>query len=324
MTPGDCFEPGHVDLQIEVADVADDRVVRHLRHVLAGDDVAAAGGGDEDVALRGGVFHRGDFVAFHRRLQGADRVDLGDEHPGAEAPHRVGTALADVAVAADHDHLAGDHDVGRPLDAVGQRLAAAVEVVELALGDRVVDVDRRHLQLAALVHLVEAVDAGGRLLRQAADAGAAGRGTCRGPWRSGRRRRRGSGSAAGRRGRTASARCTSRTPRRSRPSRRRPGRRLAAMAAAAWSWVEKMLQLLQVTSAPSSASVSISTAVWIVMCRQPAMRAPVSGLRAAVLLAQGHQAGHFVLGQLDLLAAPIGQAIELGGRTIEHFVRQSS
>ena len=43
-------EPGHVDLQVEVADVADDRVVLHLRHVLAGDDVAAAGGGDEDVA----------------------------------------------------------------------------------------------------------------------------------------------------------------------------------------------------------------------------------------------------------------------------------
>ena len=53
---------------------------------------------------------------------------------------------------------------------------------------------------------------------------------------------------------------------------------MAAIAAAAWSCVEKMLQLLQVTSAPSSISVSISTAVWIVMCRQPAMRAPVSGL----------------------------------------------
>ena len=82
----------------------------------------------------GGLFHRGHFVAFHRGLQGVDRVDLGDDHAGAEAAHRVGTALADVAVAGDDDDLAGDHDVGRPLDAVGQRLAAAVEVVELALG----------------------------------------------------------------------------------------------------------------------------------------------------------------------------------------------
>ena len=95
------FEPGHVDLDVEVADVADDRVVLHLLHVLAADDVAAAGGGDEDVALRGGLFHRGDFVAFHRGLQGVDRVDLGDDHAGAELRIDVGTALADVAVAGD-------------------------------------------------------------------------------------------------------------------------------------------------------------------------------------------------------------------------------
>ena len=52
------------------------------------------------------------------------------------------------------------------------------------------------------------------------------------------------------------------------------------MAAAAWSWVEKMLQDDQRTVAPRWVSVSISTAVWIVMCRQPAMRAPASGLDA--------------------------------------------
>src|ERR1700691_688070 len=49
-------------------------------------------------------------------------------------------------------------------------------------------------------------------------------------------------------------------------------------AAGAWSWVEKMLQLTQRTSAPSATRVSISTAVWIVMCSEPAMRDPVSGL----------------------------------------------
>lgn len=35
----------------------------------------------------------------------------------------------------------------------------------------------------------------------------------------------------------------------------------AAIAAAAWSWVEKMLQLLQVTSAPRAVRVSMRTAV---------------------------------------------------------------
>ena len=49
------------------------------------------------------------------------------------------------------------------------------------------------------------------------------------------------------------------------------------MAAAAWSWVEKMLQEAQRTSAPSASSVSINTAVWMVMWSEPATRAPFSG-----------------------------------------------
>ena len=50
------------------------------------------------------------------------------------------------------------------------------------------------------------------------------------------------------------------------------------MAAAAWSCVLKMLQLAQRTSAPKSARVSIRTAVWMVMCREPEIRAPAKGL----------------------------------------------
>src|SRR5690242_1263049 len=45
-----------------------------------------------------------------------------------------------------------------------------------------------------------------------------------------------------------------------------------------------MLQLAQRTEAPNSASVSISTAVWMVMCNEPVMRTPCSGLDAAYFL----------------------------------------
>ena len=38
-----------------------------------------------------------------------------------------------------------------------------------------------------------------------------------------------------------------------------------------------MLHDTQRTSAPSAVSVSISTAVWMVMCSEPAMRAPFKG-----------------------------------------------
>lgn len=61
------------------------------------------------------------------------------------------------------------------------------------------------------------------------------------------------------------------------PFQAKTGTPVAAMAAAAWSWVEKMLHELHRTDAPRCTSVSISTAVWMVMCRQPAMRAPFSG-----------------------------------------------
>ena len=53
-----------------------------------------------------------------------------------------------------------------------------------------------------------------------------------------------------------------------------------ATAAAAWSWVEKMLHEAQRTSAPSATRVSMRTAVWIVMCSEPAIRAPASGLES--------------------------------------------
>ena len=79
------------------------------------------------------------------------------------------------------------------------------------------------------------------------------------------------------------------------------------MAAAAWSWVEKMLQEAQRTSAPRACSVSISTAVWIVMCSEPVMRAPLSGWLFGEFLADGHQAGHFGFRDADFLAAPGGQ-----------------
>ena len=111
-----------------------------------------------------------DLVAFHRRLQRADRVDLGDDDAAALAAQRLRAALADFAEAEHHRDLAAEHDVGRAREAVGQRVAAAVDVVELALGDRVVDVDRREEQRARFHHLIQAVHAGRRLLADAAQS----------------------------------------------------------------------------------------------------------------------------------------------------------
>ena len=159
-----------LDLVVEVADVADDGAILHRAHVLDGDDVLVAGRGDEDVGARRGVFHGDDFIAFHRRLQRADRIDFGDHDAAAGLAQRGGRALADVAEARDHRDLARHHDVGAAADAVDQRFTAAIEVVELRLGDAVVDVDRRPQQRAGLLHVVETMHARGGLFGDALDA----------------------------------------------------------------------------------------------------------------------------------------------------------
>ena len=49
------------------------------------------------------------------------------------------------------------------------------------------------------------------------------------------------------------------------------------MAAAAWSQVEKILHEHHLTSAPNTSKVSIKTAVYIVICKDPVIRAPNKG-----------------------------------------------
>ena len=110
-----------------------------------------------------------DVEALHQRLQRVDRVDLGDADPGALALHRLRAALTDVAVTADQHGLAADQGVGATVDAVDQRVPSAVLVVELGLGHRVVDVDRREGQVTGRRELVEPQHAGGGLLGDALD-----------------------------------------------------------------------------------------------------------------------------------------------------------
>ncbi|RCI13972.1 hypothetical protein L249_8305 [Ophiocordyceps polyrhachis-furcata BCC 54312] len=147
---GILLEPGHVNLNVEVAN-----------------DIAASGGGDENLANRGRLFHRRHLVAGDGGLEGVDRIDLSDDDAGAHAVQGHGTALADIAKASHDGHLAGNHDIGGALDAVDQGLAAAVQVVKLGLCDRVIDVDGGYQELLLFEHAVQVVDARRRLLRDA-------------------------------------------------------------------------------------------------------------------------------------------------------------
>lgn len=167
---GVLVEPSGVNFAIEMSDVADDGVLQHHLEVAALDDPGAAGGGDEYAGFLGGFVHGGDLVALHGGLKSVDGIDFGDEDAGAESAKSLGAALADVSVSGDAGDLTGDHDVGSALDAVDERLPAAVQVVKFGLGDGIVDVDGGDLEKSLLVELVEIMDSGGGFLGAAKDA----------------------------------------------------------------------------------------------------------------------------------------------------------
>jgi len=161
---GEALKTLKIDLVVEVTDVADDSVVLHLSHMFGHDDVLVTSGGDKDI---GGVNDRLDslnLVALHACLECADGVDLSDDDAGTLSLHGSSAALADIAESANDDLLTSKHDIGGAHKTVGEGVLAAVNVVELLLGDGVVDIDGSEEELALLGHLLKSVHTGGGLL----------------------------------------------------------------------------------------------------------------------------------------------------------------
>lgn len=158
------LQPGNVDLNVEVTNVANNGVVAHGLEVAADQDVTATSGGNEDLTDLGGLLHGGDLVTLDSSLEGVDGVDLGDENASTHGVKGLGTTLTDITVTGDDTDLTSDHDIGGTLDTVDEGLTATVQVVELGLGDTVVDVDGRDLEGTLLQHTVKVVDTGGGLL----------------------------------------------------------------------------------------------------------------------------------------------------------------
>merc|ERR1719162_2582637 len=157
----------HFNLIVKVTNVANDRVVLHLLHALQGNDLEVASGCHEYVNLADDLLQGGHLEALHACLQGTDRVALCDVNTGTGAAQGEGAALADVAVAAHHGALASNHDISGAHDGVGERVAAAVDIVKLRLCHAVVDVDGWEKQLTLGSHLLQAVHTCGGLLTDA-------------------------------------------------------------------------------------------------------------------------------------------------------------
>lgn len=165
LASGGLVQVVHVNLVVEVTDVTNDSVVLHLGHVGGHDDILVTSGGDEDITSLQDGLKTNHGEALHGSLQSADRINLSDVDDGTSGLHGLGASLSDITEAADDGALAGDHDVGGTAQTIGERVLAAVQVVELGLGHGVVDVDGREEKLVLLGHDVQSVDTSGGLLR---------------------------------------------------------------------------------------------------------------------------------------------------------------
>ncbi len=92
------------------------------------------------------------------------------------------------------------------------------------------------------------------------------------------------------------------------------GMAAAVIAAAAWSCVEKMLQLARRTFAPSATIVSVCTTVWIAYMKRTRHSYAGQRLARGVFIADRHQPGHLPFGDIDLLAPKMRK------RDIRHFI----
>merc|ERR1712226_603936 len=86
------FELGHLNLVVEVANVAHDGVVLHLLHAFQSNDLEVPCRGHKDVDLAHDLIHLDHLVALHACLQRADGVALSDHHSTTAAAHRGGGA----------------------------------------------------------------------------------------------------------------------------------------------------------------------------------------------------------------------------------------
>ena len=78
---------------------------------------------------------------------------------------RLTAAFAHIAISSHDSDFAGHHHIRCTADPINQGMAATVKIVELGLGHGIVDVKRREQKVASLRHLVEPVNARGRLFR---------------------------------------------------------------------------------------------------------------------------------------------------------------
>ena len=166
---GERLKRRHIKLVVKVPNVGQNREVLHARVVLRTDHVDVTCGGDHKIELLDDRLKARNLVAIHRRLQGANRIDLTNDYAGALTSQCLGATLAHVAIASNKSGLAANQNVGSAVEAVEQRVANAIFIVKLALGDGIVHVDHREQQFAFALKNFKPLNARGGLFAASND-----------------------------------------------------------------------------------------------------------------------------------------------------------
>jgi len=160
------FKTFEINLIIKMTDVTNDSVVLHLGEVLGHNNISVTSGSDKDISSVHNRLKALDLVAFHACLKGTDGIDLSHDDTAAICLHGSSTALADITESHNNDLLTSKHDIGGTHKTIGKRVFASVNVIELLLGNRVVDVDSSEEELSLLGHLLKSVDTSSGFLRE--------------------------------------------------------------------------------------------------------------------------------------------------------------
>ena len=137
--------------------------------MLRGYDVTVTGSGYYDVRLRDRFVDVYHVVAVHRCLQSANRIDFCYHNTCTCTAQRIGRTFSYVAISANHSHFTGHHHISSSADCVHQTFFTTVFVIEFALGNAIVYVDRRDVQSAFRHTLIQTVNTGGGFFTQTFD-----------------------------------------------------------------------------------------------------------------------------------------------------------
>jgi len=153
-----------VNFIVKVTDVSNNSVVFHLSHVFSHNNILVSGGGDEDISLLKNILQANNLESPHACLKSADRINFSDVYSSTAANHSFSTSFADISESANDNFFTSNHDISSSEETIRERVSASIDVVELRLGNRVINVNGREREFSFLGNLVKTVNTGGGFL----------------------------------------------------------------------------------------------------------------------------------------------------------------